>query len=276
MKKLEIHVFPGKTSQSKSYKISLRRAILSVVAIAVAITGFIIFAPAEIVDNISDGNVLAVYRQNKNIKKEIKEIRQSMDVSIVKAEETKILRDSTMKIGGLGFTLEESSNDNGEVARPRKTLAEMEASFKQLLAKAEADSVLASKAPVIHPLKNNHAIKNRFEMIYDHFTEQELPHRGIDYVAQVGDTVYATGGGSVLEVRTHRGFGLTVKIEHTPIIRTFYAHLGKALVQPGARVHRGDPIAIIEESGTESSVGLHYEIRVDGVQVNPEDYFLTK
>ena len=41
-------------------------------------------------------------------------------------------------------------------------------------------------------------------------------------------------------------------------------------------VRRGDPIATVNESGRESGVGLHYEIRVDGVPVNPEDYFITK
>ena len=134
----------------------------------------------------------------------------------------------------------------------------------------------ASMVPVLHPFKNSHAVKNRFEMIYDHFTEQELPHRGIDYVAAVGDTVVATGAGVVAEVRNHRGFGLSMKIEHMPGIKTFYAHLGQALVQPGVRVRRGQPIAIIGESGTESSVALHYEIRLDGTPINPEDYFITK
>ena len=113
-------------------------------------------------------------------------------------------------------------------------------------------------------------------MIHDPFTEIDLPHRGIDFVAEVGDTVYATGAGVVAEVRSHRGFGLSVKIEHTPGVKTFYAHLGQSLVQPGERVHRGSPIAIINESGRESGVGLHYEIRLNGVPVNPEDYFITK
>ena len=47
-------------------------------------------------------------------------------------------------------------------------------------------------------------------------------------------------------------------------------------LREGDRVRRGDPIATISESGRESGIGLHYEIRVDGVPVNPEDYFITK
>ena len=50
----------------------------------------------------------------------------------------------------------------------------------------------------------------------------------------------------------------------------------KGGMKAGDKVRRGQPIALIGESGRESSVGLHYEIRVDGVPVNPEDYFITK
>ena len=274
MKKLEVHVFPSKTSAPRNFRISLTRVIVLALVLAGAVLGFILFSPQKIVDNLSDGNVLSVYRQNMVIKKEIKGIRQSVDESILKAEETKILRDSTISLSGLGFTLEEGSA--ASQTRERKSLDELERSFRRLLTRLEQDSSSAAAIPVLHPFKNSHAVKNRFEMIYDHFTEQELPHRGIDYVAAVGDTVVATGAGVVAEVRSHRGFGLSMKIEHLPGIKTFYAHLGQALVQPGTRVRRGQPIAIIGESGTESSVALHYEIRLDGNPINPEDYFITR
>ena len=275
MKKVEIHVFPDKTSGSKSYRVSFLAFVASIACVVLSVVGFIIFSPDRIVDNLSNGNALAVFRQNKTIKKEIKVIRESVDESILKAEETKILRDSTVYRGGLGFILEENAIDE-VLAGPRKSLNEVEATFRRLEQRLLQDSALAANIPVIHPLKNEHVVKNRFEMIYDPFTEQELPHRGIDYVAAIGDTVYATGGGVVTEVRSHRGFGLSMKVEHLPKIRTFYAHLGKSLVKVGERVRRGQPIAIVGESGRESSVALHYEIRVDGVPVNPEDYFITK
>ncbi len=274
MKKVEIHVFPDKTSSSKNYRFSFLGFAVAVVAVILAVFGFIFFSPSRIVDNVSNGNALAVYRQNRVINKEIKEIRKTVDESILKAEETRILRDSTVYMGGLGFLLEEGGDEILDM--PRKSLNEMESTFRKLLERLEADSALAASIPVIHPFKNGHVVKNRFEMIYDPFTEQDLPHRGIDYVGQVGDTVVATGAGTVVEVRSHRGFGLSIKVEHMPKVRTFYAHLGKALVQVGAKVKRGDPIALIGESGRESSVALHYEIRLDGVPLNPEDYFITK
>jgi len=230
----------------------------------------------EIINKVTNDDIASVYRQNKAIKKEIRTIRETVDESILKAEETKLLRDSTMKLSGLGFTLDDAFGDESVPFSERKSLKEIEVSFKKLLDSIEANPRLASSLPVIHPLKNGHAVRNRFEMIRDPFTEIELPHRGIDFVADVGDTVYATGSGMVMEVRSHRGFGLSMKINHLPRVRTFYAHLGHALVREGEYVRRGDPIAIMNESGRESGVGLHYEIRIDGVPVNPEDYFITK
>ncbi|MCF0215442.1 MAG: M23 family metallopeptidase [Fibrobacteraceae bacterium] len=277
MKKLEIHVFPGKTTSAKSYKLSFTRAVVSVLAVLFAVVGFIIFSPTEIIDNITNGSVFDVFRQNAQIKKEIKGIRAKVDESILRAEETKLLRDSTIKLGGLSFVLDEGYWDESyDLDMPRKSLYEMEKSFKTLIAKLEEDSLVARSIPILHPLKNKHTVKNRFDIIFDPYTEQSLPHRGIDYAAAEGDTVYATGGGTVLEVRSHRGFGLTVKIDHVKKVRSFYAHLGVALVRQGTKVKRGDPIALIGPSGRESSMGLHYEIRLDGTPINPEEYFITK
>ena len=276
MKKLEVHVFPTKTTSGKSYQFSLIGAIVAVVAVVAAILGFILFSPSQILDNITSGNITNVYKQNAAIKKELKEIRASVDESILKAEETRSLRDSALMVGGLGFVLETVTAMDDSILQKRKSVNEVEASFKKLLSALESDSIAAEKIPVLHPMRNNHAVKKRFEMVYDPFTDSELPHRGIDYVAAEGDTVFATGAGSVSEVRKHRGFGLAVKIDHGHKVRSFYAHLGQSLVKQGEQVRRGQPIALIGESGTQSSIGLHYEVRIDGISINPESFYLTR
>lgn len=276
MKKLEVHVFPTKTTSGKSYEFSLIGAIVAVVGVVAAVLGFILFSPGQILDNITSGNITNVYKQNAAIKKELKEIRASVDESILKAEETRVLRDSALMVGGLGFVLESVTAMDDSILQKRKSVNEVEMTFKKFLAALENDSVTAEKIPVLHPMRNNHAVKKRFEIVYDPFTDSELPHRGIDYVAAEGDTVFATGAGSVSEVRKHRGFGLAVKIDHGHDVRTFYAHLGQALVKQGEHVRRGQPIALIGESGTQSSIGLHYEVRIDGISINPESFYLTR
>ena len=273
MKKLEVHVHPGLKSKGRDFTFSIKKIVLYVVVGVCAILGFVMFSPVQILENLSNGNLIDVYHQNSVIKNEIKKIRTVVDTTILKIEETRVVRDSSMKLGGLGFTLEGAPI---EEESPKKNLHAIRSTFRKTLNKLENDSALAARIPVLHPLKNHHDIKSRFEMVFDAFTDQELPHRGIDFLAAEGDTVYATGGGTVVEVRKHRGFGLTMKIEHMEHVKTFYAHLGETLLKPGAKVRRGDPIALIGKSGLQSSLGLHYEIRVNGVPVNPEDYFITK
>lgn len=273
MKKLEVHVHPGLKSKGRDFTFSVKKAVAYVVVGVCAILGFVMFSPVQILENLSNGNLIDVYHQNSVIKKEIKKIRTVVDTTILKIEETRAVRDSSMKLGGLGFTLEGSPI---EEETPKKNLHAIRSTFRRTLNKLESDSALAARVPVLHPLKNHHDIKSRFEMVFDAFTDQELPHRGIDFLAAEGDTVYAPGAGTVVEVRKHRGFGLTMKIEHLKHVKTFYAHLGKTLLDKGDEVRRGDPIAVIGKSGLQSSLGLHYEIRVNGVPVNPEDYFITK
>ena len=74
MRKLEVHVFAERTSGSKNYRLSPLRLILIPVAILLAIVGFILFSPMQIIDNVSNDDVVSVYRQNKAIKKEIARI----------------------------------------------------------------------------------------------------------------------------------------------------------------------------------------------------------
>ncbi|MBR2091371.1 MAG: M23 family metallopeptidase [Fibrobacter sp.] len=274
MKKLEVHVHPGLKTKARDFTFSVKKVILYVVVGVCAIFGFILFSPVQILENLSNGNLIDVYHQNSVIKKEIKKIRTVVDTTILKIEETRAVRDSSMKLGGLGFTLENMSAEDEGIQK--KNLHAIRSTFRKTLNKLENDSTLAARIPVLHPLKNHHDIKSRFEMVFDAFTDQELPHRGVDFLAAEGDTVYAPGAGTVVEVRTHRGFGHTMKIEHLKHVKTFYAHLGKTLLDKGDEVRRGDPIAVIGKSGLQSSLGLHYEIRVNGVPVNPEDYFITK
>ena len=232
----------------------------------------------EITDKVTDGNVLNVYRQNSSIKKEIKQIREKVDESILKAEETRIVRDSTVMLSGMGFTLEASNaaERRNLIEKSQKSIVKIEQVMHKTLEKLEQDSLLAASIPILHPIKNRPTIKNRFEMIFDQFTQQNLPHRGIDFVASEGDTVFAPGAGVVAEVKTYRGFGLSMKINHTKDISTFYAHIGSPMVRAGEKVSRGEPIALIAQSGRESSTGLHYEVRLKDTPINPENYFITK
>ena len=95
-------------------------------------------------------------------------------------------------------------------------------------------------------------------------------HQGIDIAGDKGDSIYAADGGEViLADRSVSGYGLLVQILHDNGDVTYYAHNSEVLVAVGERVCQGQEIAKMGSTGVSSGVHCHFEIRIDGVPVNP-------
>jgi len=94
-------------------------------------------------------------------------------------------------------------------------------------------------------------------------------HQGIDITAPRGTPVYAADGGEVFFVGILGGFGNLIKIEHDNGHVTYYAHLSSMYVGEGERVYRGQHIGGVGMTGTASGNHLHFEIRINGVPVDP-------
>ena len=88
----------------------------------------------------------------------------------------------------------------------------------------------------------------------------------------LGDPIYATADGTVTFSGVQSGFGNLVVIRHSNGYETYYAHLNRRLVTEGQTISRGDRIALMGNTGRSTGVHLHYEIRKDGVAVNPMIY----
>ncbi|MEP7002782.1 MAG: M23 family metallopeptidase [bacterium] len=95
------------------------------------------------------------------------------------------------------------------------------------------------------------------------------PHLGIDISAVRGTRVAAPADGRVTRVGRQFAFGLVVEIEHADGVTTRYAHLRSALVKQGQRIVRGAVIATVGSSGLTTGPHLHYEIAINGKQVDP-------
>ena len=97
-------------------------------------------------------------------------------------------------------------------------------------------------------------------------------HKGVDFAASTGTPVYAAGDGKV-EVASRKGaYGNYVRIRHNSSLQTAYAHLHKFAkgVSAGSRVKQGQVIAYVGTTGRSTGPHLHYEVLLDGVQVNPK------
>ena len=106
----------------------------------------------------------------------------------------------------------------------------------------------------------------------DPFDGQRRMHEGIDIATRTGTPVVATAAGIVREVGSEPGYGKLVVIDHGYGFSTAYGHNSRLLVQAGQRVKRGDLIAMAGSTGRSTGTHVHYEVRVNGVPVNPQKY----
>jgi murein DD-endopeptidase MepM/ murein hydrolase activator NlpD len=94
-------------------------------------------------------------------------------------------------------------------------------------------------------------------------------HTGIDIGAPYGAPIVASADGVVLFVGWYGGYGNTVILDHGSGYSTLYAHCSAILVSQGQDVARGQAIARVGATGYATGPHLHFEIRVNGVPVNP-------
>jgi len=100
-------------------------------------------------------------------------------------------------------------------------------------------------------------------------------HDGIDIAMPHGAPIQAHQGGTVSFSGWRQGYGYTVMIDHGGGKETLYAHASALLVTPGRKVEKGDVIARVGNTGRSFGAHLHFEIRHNGVPVDPEDEFLA-
>jgi len=102
-------------------------------------------------------------------------------------------------------------------------------------------------------------------------------HPALDVGAPYGSTVYAAGAGEVVQAGwLDQNFGYTVIIDHGNEWQTWYAHLKGSLLQEGAFVEQGTPIGEVGSTGHSSGPHVHFEVRLNGVSVNPADYLAAE
>jgi len=98
-------------------------------------------------------------------------------------------------------------------------------------------------------------------------------HKGMDFRAPNGTAVYATADGTIITAEFHEGYGKLVVIQHGEHFTTLYAHLNEIKVSSGDVVKKGAVIGTVGNTGKSTGDHLHYEVRKDGENVDPKEYF---
>ncbi|MFN5070677.1 MAG: M23 family metallopeptidase, partial [Cyclobacteriaceae bacterium] len=145
----------------------------------------------------------------------------------------------------------------------------------ELAAKKE---MLLAAIPAIQPVSNKELIRlaSGFGVRIHPIYRVRKMHTGIDFSANIGAPIYATADGVVAEVQINfSGYGKLVEIDHGFGYRTRYAHMHGFSVRKGQKVRRGDLIGYVGNTGLSTAPHLHYEVLINGKQVDPIHYFFN-
>src|SRR5262245_5539225 len=143
-------------------------------------------------------------------------------------------------------------------------------SLKDLVDKLEDKHHRLAASPAIWPAHG--WLTSHFGPRISPFTGRRQFHAGIDIAGERGTEIVAPASGRVEFVGDKGPLGHTLLIDHGFGIRTFYGHNDKILVKRGDEVERGQPIALLGNSGRSTGPHLHYTVEVNGKAVDPIDY----
>ncbi len=97
-------------------------------------------------------------------------------------------------------------------------------------------------------------------------------HEGLDIANSTGTPINTTASGVVIFAERHGGYGNKIMVYHGFGYTTVYAHLSRIMVDVGEEVEKGETIGLMGNTGFSTGPHLHYEVLVDGVPKNPEDF----
>ena len=176
---------------------------------------------------------------------------------------------------------------NREMSSTLETsLEELESKIETLdnsyLALGEELQKIGSKRnniPSIQPVTNHELtlLTAAYGTLMHPFYRTLQSHQGVDYAVPEGTRIFATADGTVKEVKGKNSTsGITIVIDHRNGYTTSYSHLQSVKVKRGQRVQRGDIIALSGNSGLSLAPHLHYEVRYNGMRVDPIHYFFME
>ena len=130
--------------------------------------------------------------------------------------------------------------------------------------------------PAIQPVSNRdlNRIASGFGMRIDPVYGTPKMHKGLDFTAPQGTPVYATGDGVVAEAGfAEDGYGNKVVINHGYGYQTLYGHMVRVKARTRQKIKRGEVIGWIGITGKSTGPHCHYEVHVNGQEVDPVYFF---
>lgn len=148
-------------------------------------------------------------------------------------------------------------------------------SFDELVDLFKDHDEMLKCIPAIQPVSNKNLKQTAsgYGMRIDPIYKTTKFHAGMDFSANTGTPVYATGNGTIVKAGWESLYGNLIKVDHGFGYVTWYAHLSKVNVRVGQKVMRGEVIGEVGNTGKSTGPHLHYEVHVKGKVVNPVNYY---
>lgn len=149
-------------------------------------------------------------------------------------------------------------------------------SFDEVIKLARNKENMISSIPAIMPISNEdlrHQPSGFGWRTHPIYKTSEF-HPGMDFAAETGTPIYATGDGVVERADAMaQGYGNHVVINHGFGYQTLYGHMKKMLVKPGQKIKRGQLIGLVGSTGLSTAPHVHYEVWKNGERVNPVNFY---
>jgi murein DD-endopeptidase MepM/ murein hydrolase activator NlpD len=138
---------------------------------------------------------------------------------------------------------------------------------------SERQSLMAA-TPSIKPVRG--WFTSKFGYRISPFTQRPVMHNGLDIAAAPGSPISAPADGVVSFAGYDPGYGKLVSIDHGYGVVTRFGHTSQIFVEVGQKVKRRDVVAAVGNTGRSTGPHCHYEVRVNGVPVDPQNYVLDE
>lgn len=198
---------------------------------------------------------------------EMEETDESLGVGGTALDTREEIEDGLTDFAEQAKAVEESIEDLDEQA------ALQEENFYELIEFLEERKLVLLATPSIRPARG--WISSGFGYRKDPFTGERHLHRGVDIATRMGTPIIATADGIVVSSKKDRHFGNIIEVDHGNGFCTRYGHNAANFVKKGDRVKRGQVIGTVGNTGRSTGPHVHYEVRLNGVAVNPRKYMLN-
>ena len=213
-------------------------------------------------------------RKDKLTRYEGKVAQKTREVAVWKEEVAVVHERTAQQRTQVAKTLTEAqieANDlEAELAALVRDSAEVTNMLQRLAASPEGHRRFNKVYPgPVGGLPVNGRITSPFGYRYHPILHIARLHTGVDIAAPAGTPIYAAGGGEVVSAGWRGGYGNAVVIDHGHGRATLYGHMKAIAVHQGEVVRGRQVIGFVGMTGLATGPHVHYEVRINGVPVNP-------